>query len=305
MSTRLLALARTEWRLAWRDPHAIGVLFVMPAQFVLIMAQAVSGILRTELPPLALQVDIPHRTPDSQFFMAALQARLPDSNLHATTAPDGRIRLSESFSEQLLDSPHPGPELAFASSSDSLQRARIRNAVTLALAQTRMAAFLLDSGLLDEQLPLEKQLHQVQLQTESHMPEYQILSSGSLAASANAGQLSVPAWLIFGMFFIVLPMSSRLQQEFDSGILLRLRVMQMPPAILLAGKLLPYSLLNLIQFVTLLALGRFILPLTGLPPLELQGSWQAYVLLAACITLASCSFGLLLSALARSSEQAL
>lgn len=303
---RLLALMCTEWRLAWRDPHAMGVLFIMPALFVLIMAHAMSGVIRTELPPLQLAVAVPVSSPASDFFQAALQAQLPDSQLQAEgSAVDARVRLSDDFDERLLDSPHQGPTLAFAAASDTLQRARIRSAVTLALAQTRLEAFLIDSGLLDEDESLASRLQQVQEQTESRLSEYQILSSGSLAASASAGQLSVPAWLIFGMFFIVLPMSSRLQQEFQSGILLRMRVMRIAPALLLAGKLLPYSLLNLVQFVALLALGYFILPLTGVPALELHGSWHAYALLAVCITLASCSFGLLLSALARSSEQAL
>ena len=303
---RLLALMRCEWRLAWRDPHALGVLFVMPALFVLIMAHAMSGVIRTDLPPLQLAVEVPVSSPASEFFLAAVQAQLPDSSLQAAASDvDARIRLPDSFDERLLETPHQGPTLSFAAASDTLQRARIRNAVILALAQTRLAAFLLDSGLLDEREPLSSRLQHVQEQTESQLPEYQILSSGSLAASANAGQLSVPAWLIFGMFFIVLPMSSRLQQEFQSGILLRLRVIRLAPLLLLVGKLLPYSLLNLIQFAALLALGCFILPLTGLPALELHGSWQAYVLLAMCITLASCSFGVLISALARSSEQAL
>lgn len=302
---RLSALALTEWRLAWRDAHAIGVLFVMPALFLLIMAFAMSGILRTDLPPPALQVEVPQDSADSRFFLAALAGQLPGSSLQNARAPDARIVLAADFSERLLDSPHTGPELAFAAASDSLQRTRIRTAVTLALAQTRMAAFLIDSELLDDSLPLEQQLQQVQQQTESHLPEYQILSSGSLAASANAGQLSVPAWLIFGMFFIVLPMSSRLQQEFQSGVLLRMRVMRIPPVLLLAGKLLPYALINLLQFVCLLALGLFALPWLGLPALELHGAPAAYLLLALSITLASCSFGLLVSALARNSEQAL
>lgn len=302
---RLTALIRTEWRLAWRDPHAIGVLFVMPALFLLIMAYAMSGILRTELPPLELGVEIPLSSTDSEFFLAALQAQLPDSQLHASPARDGYIHLDTDFSDRLLDNPHQGPELSFTSTSDSMQRSHIRNAVTLALAQTRLAAFLADSGMLDDATPLQQRLEQVQQQTQSRLTEYQILSSGSITASASAGQLSVPAWLIFGMFFIVLPMSGRLQQEFQSGVLLRMRVMRIPPVLMLAGKLVPYGLINLLQFASLLALGLFALPWLGLPALELGGSLPAYALLAGCITLASCSFGLLLSALARNSEQAL
>src|SRR5690554_6976098 len=96
-----------------------------------------------------------------------------------------------------------------------------------------------------------------------------MLSSGNLAAKANASQLSVPAWLIFGMFFVMLPMANSFQHEQQSGTLLRFRVLQMSCASLALSKLLPYIGINFIQFVGLLALGVFALPALGLPALQI------------------------------------
>jgi ABC-2 type transport system permease protein len=60
-----------------------------------------------------------------------------------------------------------------------------------------------------------------------------------------------------------------------------------------------------VQFALLLSIGVHGLPLLGLQGLSLPGSPAAYALLAISLSLATCGLGLLLSALARSAEQAL
>ena len=303
---RLWALIRKELLMLSRDWHALAVLFLMPAIFLVLMAFAMSGLNREQLPALQVNLDIAQSSADSDFFRSALQAQLPDSQL-LNTANNSQptISLAHGFALDLLETPHVGPSLSFPASADQLSRQRIHNAVTIALAQTRLRAFLLDSQLLDEQTPLNEQLTLVQAQTQSELAQYQVLSSGDVASQANASQLSVPAWLIFGMFFVMLPMANSFQYEQQSGTLLRFRGLQLRFSTLALSKLLPYVSINLLQFVVLLALGIFALPALGLPALEISGSLAAYFLLALCIALASCSLGLFIAALARSSEQAL
>ena len=38
VAAQTLAIARKEWRLLLRNPHGLGVLFLMPAIFVLVMS---------------------------------------------------------------------------------------------------------------------------------------------------------------------------------------------------------------------------------------------------------------------------
>lgn len=301
---RLWALSIKELLLLSRDWHALGALFIMPGLFLVIMAFAMSAINQDELPAVNLSVDIPNPSPASAFFLAALEKQLPQSQVQADT-PTIQIALSPTFAEQLHDNPHQGPKLSFPANSDTLSRQRIRSAVTIALAQTRLWDFLIDSELISDNAPLAEQLQQVQLQTQSELEEYQILSSGAVGNRASASQMSVPAWLIFGMFFIVLPMSNSLQLEFQSGVLVRLRALPLAQSTLLLSKLIPYSLINMLQFILLLSLGFFVLPLLGLPALSIHGNELAYFPLAICITSACCCFGLLIAAVARNTEQAL
>lgn len=303
---RLRALVRKEWLLLIRDPQALTVLFVMPALFVLLMAFALAEVNQDRLPALNLELEIPTASEQSAFFSAALQQQLPDSRID--TAGDQsvpRIRLTPDFSEQLLDTEYASLGLIFPATTDALTRQRLRTAAQVALAQTRLMTFLLDTGELDEESSLDERMTLVTERTEVRMDEQERLASGALEQRANASQHSVPAWLIFGMFFVMLPMANSLQREQQSGTLLRLRCLGLGMGTLVLSKLLPYLAINLVQFALLLAIGVWLLPVLGLPGLYLPGSPLAYVVLAACLSLAACSLGLAIACIARSSEQAL
>ena len=303
---RLRALLRKEVLLLLRDPHALAVLFLMPTLFLVLMAGAMSSYMQDKPPALRLIIEAAQADDASQFFRDALQAQLPDSQLLDESSERlARVRLPEGFAEHLLDSPHQGPSLSFPAQFDKLSRQRLHSAVSIALAQTRLLAYLEDSGVVEAELSRAQRLQLVQQRTQSRIDEQEQLASGDLSGRANATQLSVPAWLIFGMFFVVLPMAGGFQREQQSGTLLRLRCLGLNLGTLVLSKLLPYLAINLLQFVLLLAIGVYGLPLLGLPALSLPGSAAAYLLLALSVALATCSLGLLLAALARSNEQAL
>ncbi|MGY8828271.1 MAG: ABC transporter permease [Pseudomonadales bacterium] len=302
---RLWALVRKEVRLLLRDPHALAVLFIMPTLFMLLMAGAMSSYMQDKPPALRLIIEVP-QDDASQFFRDALQAQLADSTLLTNSDERlARVRLPADFTDTLLDSPHQGPSLSYPAQFDKLSRQRLHSAVSIALAQTRLLAYLEDSGVVDAELSRAERLKLVQQRTQSHINEQEQLASGDFSGRANATQLSVPAWLIFGMFFVVLPMAGGFQREQQSGTLLRLRCLGLNLGTLVLSKLLPYFAINLLQFALLLSIGVYGLPLLGLPALSLPGSAVAYPLLAISVALATCSLGLLLAALARSSEQAL
>jgi ABC-2 type transport system permease protein len=303
---RLRALVRKEFLLMLRDPHALAVLFIMPTLFLVLMAGAMSNYLQDKPPALRLVLQAEPNGSYEQAFRAALQAQLPGSELLAQgDARSARISLPADFSESLLDDERQGLALSFPPQLDKLSRQHLRGAVRIALAQTRLLAFLEDNGDLDASLPLTERLALVQQRTQSQIEEHELLASGDLSGRANASQLSVPAWLIFGMFFVALPMAGGFQREQQSGALLRFRALDLSLATLALSKLLPYFAINLVQFALLLSIGVHGLPLLGLQGLSLPGSPAAYALLAISLSLATCGLGLLLAALARSAEQAL
>lgn len=129
-------------------------------------------------------------------------------------------------------------------------------------------------------------------------------SSQSFWALPNAVQQNVPAWALFGMFFIVVPLSGALLRERQEGTLLRLRSLPVSYEIILAGKISAFACICLVQFTLILAVGTVLLPALGTPDLVIQGRLLSAYALALCAALAATGFGVLIGTLARSYEQA-
>ncbi|MBO9512795.1 MAG: ABC transporter permease [Variovorax sp.] len=121
----------------------------------------------------------------------------------------------------------------------------------------------------------------------------------------TAVQQSVPAWLVFGMFFVVAAMSSLFVQERASGTLGRLRSLGVPAGTLLLSKGLPYLGVNALQAVLMLAAGVWLMPLLGGEALSLAGiHWGALALALAAISLAAVSLSLALASAVGTHAQA-
>jgi ABC-2 type transport system permease protein len=117
-------------------------------------------------------------------------------------------------------------------------------------------------------------------------------------------QQNVPAWTLFGMFFIVVPLAGTLIRERQQGTLTRLMTMPVSSSSLLLGKVFAYLLICLSQFGLMLLVGRYILPLLGTPVLELGSAPLALLVVAVSAALAACGYGILVGVLARSYDQA-
>lgn len=120
----------------------------------------------------------------------------------------------------------------------------------------------------------------------------------------TAAQQNVPAWALFGMFFIVVPLSGSLIRERQTGTLKRLMTMPVSPLSLLAGKLLAYVLVCLLQFALMLAAGCYILPLLGTSGLVLGEQLWAIIPIAVTAALAASGYGLMIGTVSKSYEQA-
>ncbi len=137
----------------------------------------------------------------------------------------------------------------------------------------------------------------IELREQSAYPE-------KYATLPTSVQQNVPAWTLFGMFFIVIPLAGTLIRERQEGTLTRLMTMPVGSADLLLGKVLAYLIICLVQFGLMLVVGTFILPLLGTPVLELGSAPFALLVVAVSAALAACGYGILVGVLARSYDQA-
>jgi ABC-2 type transport system permease protein len=144
--------------------------------------------------------------------------------------------------------------------------------------------------------------------TWSDDPLLRIESREALAGSRRqlptSVQQNVPAWSLFGIFFIVLPMAGAFIQERINGTYLRLLTMPVSYLTLVAGRIIAYTGICLVQCVLIGCIGKWILPLWGTPPLEIGGDPAALGVMAASAVLAATGYGILLGTVVNSFEQA-
>jgi ABC-2 type transport system permease protein len=130
-------------------------------------------------------------------------------------------------------------------------------------------------------------------------------SLGFDSLSINSVQHNVPAWTMFAMFFIVFPLAGNFIKEREDGSLLRLRLIAGSQFHFIAGKYLFYLIICLLQFVLMMAVGLYLLPLLGLSKLVV-GDKVLYIATAAIsIAVAATAFGMLVATAFRTHHQAL
>lgn len=120
----------------------------------------------------------------------------------------------------------------------------------------------------------------------------------------NAVQHNVPAWTIFAMFFITIPLAGSIMKEKTEGSAFRLRTMPSSYGLLINGKIIVYVLVCILQFILMLLVGLYILPLLGLPALVLGKSFFGICLLTLATAFAATGYGVMVGTLAVTEHQA-
>ena len=306
----LLAAIHKEFKLLARDLHGVAVLFIMPILFMFIMSLALS---REDVPggSIILLGDIAPALADN-LRSAGIDVRTDkaDTLAHWQQQLDDTELLLVRHADDTALYVNPAADRAWLAANLGLLRQHELH--------TRLQALLARQHIrLDAPPPLglvlqaqaNEQLGGIFTAIRAELgktpwQEHYLNRRGETVHKPDAVQHSVPAWLIFGMFFIMIPLSNVMLAERHSNTLTRLRMARAPALQLVLAKLLPYFFINLLQCAGMIALGHYILPRFGLSALTLPGSPLPYLLLAVATSLAALGYGLLMSVIARSSEQA-
>jgi len=310
--SQILHIAAKEWRLLLRNPHGLAVLFLMPAAFILVMSFALKNTLssaQVPLPPTGWVVEDtgPAATQWAADWMArnhserfASRAQLRQA-LRANSVQAGVI-----VGPQWLDE-HGKPrkdriELWLSNRVQPASAGRLRAEITYSMLQVQMksaaaaagpfASILLDNSASDELFPASGAL------TTRYL--YEIDSGRKMTAV----QQSVPAWLIFGMFFVVIPIAGVLIQERNDGTLTRIATFGVRPGAILGGKLLAFIGLNWVQLALMLMVGRWLVPWLGGDALYLDLEIGWFALMVFATSAAAVGLALLIAAYTRAFDHA-
>ncbi len=119
----------------------------------------------------------------------------------------------------------------------------------------------------------------------------------------NSVQHNVPAWTMFGMFFIVITLSGSIIKEREDGSYLRIKTMPGSYFTVMAGKIVTFLFVCLTQCFLMLLVGIYLLPHLGLPQLIIGTSKAAIALVAISSGLAATGYGVLVGTLFSTHQQ--
>ncbi|MBI2380631.1 MAG: ABC transporter permease [Gammaproteobacteria bacterium] len=310
---RLFALWRKEILALSRDWHGLLVLFAMPTVFILIMSLALKNAFG---PGQAPRFDYLALDRDGTGESAALLAGLAEAENYrrldfAGDEPALRTRLARGeasfglvlapgLGRAVADSeaePRGLVEILAEPGANAQALALLRAEVQARLGRLRLKALLTEAGQEDlEPARLDALMARAAVSTR-YLP-------GAGGAAPTSVQQSVPAWLVFSMFFVVIPISTLFLTERTQGTLARLKTMGLPAWQLFLGKFGPFFLINQVQAVLMGLVGVYLVPRLGGDALRLGESWAALGLMTLAVSCAAIAYALLIAVLVKTTEQA-
>lgn len=280
---RLLAFWQKEWLALSRDVLGLAVLFLMPAAFIVVMSLALGDVFKEGGGGRGAEFAVL-----SADGGAKLAVRLAGDGFRAVEPP-----ASEAAAREAVRRGHPALVLVVERGTPQTMRLLADPALPamqlLAFQQRVLGVVLADAFGFD-------------LKRASAL-EVEVVGRPR-GERPSSVQQNVPAWLIFGMFLVVLPISSLFIVERREGTLARLVAQKVPFPLLLLGRIGPYCAVNLAQAALMLLVGVTLVPWMGGEALALPARWDLLAAVVLSTSMAAIAWGLLVAVCSRTLEQA-
>jgi ABC-2 type transport system permease protein len=211
----------------------------------------------------------------------------PDS-VNAVAAPSVILR------DSMLMYYHPVLQSSFRQSIEGA----LRNAVQV--IQGEAIVKKLYEAVNQKEIPadLEKQI----LFGQMPIAEIPVSRSGNRTVP-NASQHNVPAWTIFAMFFIVLPLGGAMVKEKNSGSFIRLKTLPASYLYALFSKQIVYGLVTFLQALVIFMIGNKLFPFIGLPALHLPGDVIGLMVVTIVCGYCAVSYAICVGVFSKTTEQ--
>lgn len=318
---KILYILKKEFLVMGRDVHSLMVLFIMPVAFILIMSLAMRDLFDThganQIKILVVNQD---NSDPSIAFIKTLENLRTFSFHHMADSTGIDFIRHKMFQEDYKFALVVEKGFSLIADSNESNTARrqmillvkpsvnrqtytiLKNTFAASLARARVAYLIKgqEEMLAYAGIDIEKVM-----QPTGDLIETRYVSKSKLKFKVpTAVQQSVPAWLVFSMFFVVIPISNTFIAERNYGTLLRLQSMNISTGLLLVGKLLPFFIVNLIQVVLMILVGIYVVPFLGGDALTMGDSYGGLLLITTAVSFCSISFALLVASVAKTTEHA-
>ncbi|CAM2825298.1 ABC transporter permease [Vibrio diazotrophicus] len=296
------AMLTKEFLLIGRDKHALAALFIMPAVFILIMSIALKDVMNDDKSLMSYIVIDRDQTHASQTLVEEL-AETPsfsqrDYSEETYRSPEDEgvqfiVDIPEGFESDLSDI----KLTVAADTSPSL----------LSIFKSQMSLIVMKHQLDTMSSAIQKQFgSRGGRDVKSFDDDFIEVNYAKFAQNEKptSTQQSVPSWIVFGLFFVIIPMSTIFINEKKQNTLRRLLTMNVSILNLFAGKIIPYMLINQVQVWLMIGVGMFVVPYFGAAPLTISGSVFGLILVSIALSISAIGLSILIATSVDSVEQA-
>lgn len=298
-------ILKKEFKLIFRDIHALLVLFLMPSIFILIMSLALKNTYSQNIESKLKVAIISQNSKDidllieelnkNPYFEAKIENRNSNKDLIYELKYDFAIKLDSDFKNQINKNSKDFFIEIFSKPNIKYEFYTIlKNEIVKNISKSITKDFFINSKIDAKNLD----------NLDNLISNQYIFKNEKDSSIINSVQQSVPAWLIFSMFFILIPISNTFINEKNFGTIQRIKSINIPLYTLLLGKILPYFIINQIQLIFMILIGIYIVPLFGGDSLKIEGSYFLIILISFAISFAAISFALLIANISKTTEEA-
>lgn len=298
-------ILKKEFLLIFRDIHALLVLFVMPAVFILIMSLALKNTysdsfdVKLKVAIIAKEnLDIKtfiKELNNSSYFSAYLTSDESIKTLIYDKKYDFIVKLDSDFKNKINSNEENFQIQSFSKADINKEHFHIlKNSIVEIISKTIMKDYFIKSKI-DAKVLSE---------LNNKINNSYIYKNDKLETKANSVQQSVPSWLVFSMFFILIPISNTFINEKNFGTISRIRSINVSLFPILASKIIPYFIINQIQVIIMILIGIYIIPIFGGDSLVINGNYLLIFCMSSAISIAAICFALFIANISKTTEEA-
>lgn len=283
------------------DIHSIGVLLILPVAFMLIMTFAMSGQTQDAISKINVSVI----SNDNHQYVTAYQEYIKQQGFVISTEVEADliISLPDDLETKLLSGlSAESILLTIGTSITPSMQPMVIQLVHAAFSKLRLHAYMLDIGDLDPQAALSDQI--IEINSSTNVERYFLIIKIDQPLTSPT-LYSVPSWIIFGIYFIVLPVSITVINEQENGTLMRLKTFPISTSHYFFTKVSAFCLLSSVQFLILTIIGIFAVPIITSQPAIVINQWPIYLLSGLVIVISANALAFIIAALVNSYEQAI
>jgi len=318
---RLYYIIKKEILEIARDYTSFLMLIIMPVAFILVMSLSMQALFQAHSKFKINILVVDHdKSGESRTFLDIIKKI---KNLSITELGDGTsieqlshnilksdnkfaLVLNKSFSRYVKDL-NKGTDstpvtMLVEPTMQTLTQLVIKNQLEMELSKFRLNTFFNKNAEILSYAGINK--NTVIKSIEGVLQTTYVYKNKNESIIPNAAQKSVPAWLVFSMYFLIIPISTIFHTEKNNGTLLRLRSINIKSRYLIVGKIFSYYIISLIQVVCMLSVGRYIVPLLGGDTIQFGNSYFGLFLIASCIGINAISYGLFMSLISKNVQVA-